>query len=130
MRTIARSVILATVSLCAAAAFAASRAVVNIPFDFTSQGKAFPAGQYVATLDVTHNILALNSATNTRLSAHWAAGPAESDPKDEQLILKFDDLGNGQTLRTIQLGSRITSKLNAPRHHHDAGSIVVASSGQ
>lgn len=125
-----RSVVLATASLCATAAFAATKAVVNIPFSFVSQGQAFPAGQYAATLDTFHNMLALKSTTNTKLSAQWIAGPADFNPNDEKLTLKFDDLGGRHTLRTMQLGPRITSRLDAPTRHHNAGSIAATMSGQ
>jgi hypothetical protein len=130
MRTIIRTVVLATASLCATAAFAADQAVVNIPFNFQSQGHAFPAGNYVATLDTNHNVLALRNASDTSVAAYWAAGPAEYNPTDEKLTLKFDDLGNSHTLRTLQLGPRITSRLDAPARHHDAGSIAATVSGQ
>jgi hypothetical protein len=130
MRTIARSAVLAAVSLCATAAFAVSRAVVDIPFSFVSQGQTFPAGKYIATLDLNHNVLALNNATETRLSARWTAGPADCDPNDEKLILKFDNLGNTHMLSTIQLGSRITPRLDARSRHHDAGSIEAELGGQ
>lgn len=131
MRTILRSAVLATVSvLCATAAFAVDRTVVNIPFNFVSQGKAFPAGQYIATLDLNHNVLSLSSATNTALSARWAAGPADCDPNNEKLILKFNDLGNTHMLSSIQLGPRITSRLDARSRHHHAGSIEAELGGQ
>jgi hypothetical protein len=130
MRIITRSVILATASLCATAAFAANRAVVNIPFNFVSKGESFPAGKYIATLDSNHNVLALSSMTNLRVSARWVAGPADYNPNDEKLTLKFDDLGDCHALRTMQLGPRITSRLDAPARHHDAGSIVATVSGQ
>ena len=130
MRVMTRSVILATASLCATAAFAADKAVVNIPFNFQSKGESFPAGRYIAALDRDHNVLALSSATNPSVSAHWIAGPADCNPNDEKLILKFDDQGNAHMLRTVQLGPRITSRLDAPARHHDAGSIVAEVSGQ
>jgi hypothetical protein len=129
MRIIVRSVVLATAALCATAAFAATKAVVDVPFNFTSQGQAFPAGQYVATLDLNHNVLGLQSMTNAKLSALWIATPAISNP-NEKLTLKFDDRGNSYTLRTVQLGSRITPRLDAPSRHHDAGSITATVSGQ
>ncbi len=78
--------------------------MVNIPFNFVSHGQAFPAGQYAATLDPYHNVLALSSTTNPRVSARWIAGPADDNPNNSKLILKFDDLGNTHTLRTVQLG--------------------------
>jgi hypothetical protein len=130
MRTMIRTLVFATASLVATAAFAADQAVVNIPFNFQSQGHAFPAGKYIATLDSTHSILALNNATDTRVSARWVAGPADYNPNDEKLTLKFDDLGNSRTLRSVQLGPRITSRLDAPARHHDAGSIAATVSGQ
>ena len=130
MRTIARSAVLAVVSLCATAAFAVDRAVVDVPFNFVSQGKAFPAGRYIASLDVNHNVLALNSATDTRVAARWAAGPADFDPNDEKLILKFSALGNIHTLSSVQLGPRITPRLDARSRHHDAGSIGAELGGQ
>ncbi|MGC2160550.1 MAG: hypothetical protein WA634_01450, partial [Silvibacterium sp.] len=124
------SAVLAAATLCATSAFAANKAVVNIPFNFVSQGHSFPAGQYVATVDTNHNVLALSSTTNTKVSAHWVAGPAGDNPNDEKLILKFDDLGNKHTLRTVQLGPEVTSRLDAPSRHHDAGSIAATVSGQ
>ena len=130
MRTIVRSVVLAAVSLCATAAFAVDKAVVDVPFNFVSQGKAFPAGQYIATLDVNHNVLSLSCAKNARISARWIAGPADYNPNDERLILKFNDLGNTHMLSTIQLGSRITSRLDARSRHHNAGSVEAELGGQ
>jgi hypothetical protein len=130
MRIVMRSVILAAASLCATAAFAASQAKVDIPFNFVSQGHVFPAGHYMASLDANHNVLALSSLSDTSISAHWVASPADYNPSNEKLTLKFDDQGNGYTLRTVQLGSRITSRLDAPARHHDAGSIAATVSGQ
>jgi hypothetical protein len=130
MRTVIRTVVLATASICATAAFAADQAVVNIPFNFQSQGHAFPAGNYVATVDRNHNVLALRNTADASVAAIWAAGPAEYNPSDEKLTLKFDDLGSSHTLRTVQLGSRITSRLDGPARHHDAGSIAATVNGQ
>jgi hypothetical protein len=130
MRIIIRSVILATASLCATAAFAADRAVVDIPFTFVSNGQNFPAGRYAATLDDSQNVLALTSTTDAKISAHWTAGPADFDPSQEKLTLKFDDQGGTHMLRTVQLGPRITSRLDAPVARHNAGSIADSASGQ
>lgn len=129
MKTAIHYAVLATAFLCATAAFAANKAVVNIPFNFASHGKTYPAGQYVATVDPLHNVLMLRSATNTKLSAHWITGPADSNPENEKLILMFDSLGNRHTLRTVQLGSRITSRLDAPSRR-DANSTLAEVRGQ
>jgi hypothetical protein len=129
MRIILRSVVLAIVSFCATAAFAVNKAEVNIPFNFVSQGHVFPAGHYFASLDADENILALSNVAHARVSARWVASQAECNPGDQKLILNFDGLGEGRTLRTVQLGSRITPRLDAPRHHN-ASSIVAEVSGQ
>jgi hypothetical protein len=42
----------------------------------------------------------------------------------------FDDAGSTHELHTVQLGTRITSVLDAPAQHHGAGSSVAAGSGQ
>jgi hypothetical protein len=127
MRNIIHSAVIATAILCTTAAFAANRAVVNIPFSFENNGHSYPAGQYVATLDTVHNVLVLSSETDTRVSAHWTVGPADSNPNDEKLTLTFDDLGNRHDLRTVQLGPRITSRLDTPSRH--SGETLMARVG-
>ncbi|HTW44427.1 MAG TPA: hypothetical protein VMD58_02685 [Acidobacteriaceae bacterium] len=130
MNNIIRSAIFATAAICATAAFAADRAVVDIPFNFVSQGKTFPAGRYAATLDQNQGVLALSNMDNANYSAHWTANPADFNPSNEKLTLKFDDLGHGHLLRTMQLGPRITSRLDAPVRRDNAGSIPAPESGQ
>lgn len=130
MRIILRSAVLATATLCATAAFAAEKTVVDIPFNFVSQGQTFPAGQYAATLDQNRNLITLSSTSNTKISATWSAGPADYKVGDEKLTLKFDDSGNSHSLRTVQLGPRVTSRLDVPSRHHDAGSIAATAVGQ
>ena len=130
MNTIIRSAIFATAAICATAAFAADRAVVDIPFNFVSQGKSFPAGRYAATLDLNHNVLELSNVSDASYSARWIAGPADFNPSDEKLTIKFDDLGPDRQLRTMQLGPRITSRLDAPVSRRNAGSIAATASGQ
>jgi hypothetical protein len=130
MRIMLRSVVLATATLCATAAFAAEKAVVDIPFNFVNQGHSYPAGKYAATLEPQFNLIRLSSMENAKVSASWVAGPADFDPTDEKLTLKFDDSGNSHFLRTVQLGPRVTSRLDAPSRHHDAGSIATTVNGQ
>jgi hypothetical protein len=130
MNNIIRSAIFATAAICATAAFAADRTVVDIPFNFVSQGMSFPAGRYAATMDSNQNVLELSNLYHPKVSAHWTARPAEFIPGAEKLTLKFDDLGQRHTLRTMQLGPRITSRLDAPGRRHNAGSIAATDSGQ
>lgn len=129
MTRIFQSAVIASAMLFATAAFAANRAVVNIPFNFQTHGKTFPAGQYIATVDLQHNLVTLASATDTRISACWIAGPTDSNPSDEKLTLTFDDHGSRHDLRTVQLGPRITSRLDAPSRH-EATMLTAKVSGQ
>ncbi|MGH9588032.1 MAG: hypothetical protein ACRD3F_13840 [Acidobacteriaceae bacterium] len=130
MRNILKSAVIASAMLFTTAAFAANRAVVNVPFNFETHGKAFPAGQYIATVDLQHNLVTLSSATDTKVSARWIAGPADSNPFDEKLTLTFDDHGGRHELRTVQLGSRITSRLDAPSSHESSTMLTARVGGQ
>lgn len=130
MRFMLRSLVLTSAALLATSAFAASKAVVNVPFNFESHGHAFPAGQYEVSLDTHYNVLTLASTSDTSESVMWAVGPTESNPAHPVARLKFDDAGYTHELHSIQLGARITSVLDAPAKHHDAGSSVVAAGGQ
>ncbi|HEX3469737.1 MAG TPA: hypothetical protein VHT28_01020 [Silvibacterium sp.] len=130
MRFILRSFVLTAAAFCATAAFAADRAVVNVPFNFETHGQAFPAGSYAVSLDSHENVLTLNSVSNTKQSITWAVSPADGDPASPVLHMTFDDAGYTHELHSIQLGTRITSVLDAPAKHHDAGSSVAAVSGQ
>jgi len=130
MRFMLRSLVLTSAALLATSAFAASKAVVNVPFNFESHGHAFPAGQYEVSLDAHANVLTLANTSDTSESVMWAVGPTDSNPAHPVARLKFDDAGYTHELHSIQLGSRITSVLDAPAKHHDAGSSVVAAGGQ
>jgi hypothetical protein len=128
MRFMLRTFALSSVAFCATAALAASN-TVNIPFNFESHGRAFPAGRYEVSLDSHANVLTLSNAETGR-SAMWIAGPAENNPASPKLRLKFDDAGYVHELHSIQLGSRITPVLDAPAKDHSAGSSVVTAGGQ
>lgn len=129
MKFMYQSAVLAAAFLCATAAFAANKAEVTIPFNFHVHGHNYPAGDYVATVDAFHNVLTLSSKTDTKISVRWITGPADSNPGDEKLILKFDGQGSRHDLSAVQLGSRITTKLDAsPRH--EATTAAGAVGGQ
>jgi hypothetical protein len=130
MRFMLRTLVLTSAALCATAAFAADRAVINVPFNFETHGQAFPAGRYAVSLDSNANVLTLRSNSNTRQSISWAVSPADCDPTSPVLHMTFDDAGYTHELHSIQLGTRITSVLDAPAKHHGAGSSVAAVSGQ
>jgi hypothetical protein len=130
MRFMLRSLVLTSAALCATAAFASDRAVATIPFNFEVHGTAFPAGDYAVSVDMKTNLLTLRGTSSTQRSMTWVASPAESNPREPVLRMKFDDAGNTHVLHSVQLGSRTTSVLDAPAKHHGAGSSVAAVSGQ
>jgi biopolymer transport protein ExbD len=113
MRTLINSALMTMLLLCATVALAAEKAEVTVPFTFNAQHQNFPAGTYLVTIDPHQNVLTLSSKTDTKLSARWITGPADANPQNEKLTLKFDDSASHHTLRTIQLGNRITSRLDA-----------------
>ena len=130
MRSMLRAIVLTSAALCATAAFAANKAVVSVPFNFESHGVAFPAGKYSASLDLNKNILTFRNIGEPSQSITWIVTPADATDIPAPLLVKFDDFGTAHELRTVQLGSRITPRLDAPAKHHDAGSLVAAVSGQ
>ena len=130
MRSMLRTIVLTSAALCATAAFAADKAVVNVPFNFETHGIAFPAGKYSATLDINKNVMTLRNIAEPSESIVWLVSPADETAIKSTLLMKFNDLGSTHELRTIQLGSRITPRLDAPARRHDAGSLVAAVSGQ
>ncbi|MBB6146173.1 hypothetical protein HNQ77_004145 [Silvibacterium bohemicum] len=130
MRSMLRSIALTSAALCATAAFAADRAVVNVPFNFETHGISFPAGKYDASLSMNKNILTLRNIADPKEAIVWAVSPADETAIQKPLLMKFDDQGSTRELRTVQLGSRITSRLDAPARRHDAGSLVAQVSGQ
>jgi len=130
MRFMLRSLVLTSAALCATAAFAAPKVVVNVPFNFETHGQAFPAGRYEVSLDSHANVLTLSNLENTSQSLMWVASPADESQGKPTLCMKFDDAGYTHQLHSIQLGPRITSVLDAPAKHHNAGSSVVTAGGQ
>ncbi|MBV8113349.1 MAG: hypothetical protein JO300_01310 [Silvibacterium sp.] len=130
MRSMIRSLVLTSAALFATAAFAADKAVVNVPFNFESHGQAYPAGQYQVSLDPSANVITLSNMANTAQSVRWTAGPADYDAGTPILRMKFDADGYNYELRSVQIARRITSVLDAPAKYHLAGSYVATVSGQ
>jgi hypothetical protein len=129
MRSTLRSLFLVPALLCATAALASDKAVVNVPFNFEAQGKAFPAGKYAVLLDQNDNVMTLRNEANASKVLEWAVSPTDSNP-NAAVSMKFDGSGDMRVLHSVQLGTRTTSVLDAPASSHDAGSSVAAASGQ
>jgi hypothetical protein len=127
MRSLLRNFLLAP-AMVAAAALATSSAMaensVNIPFNFTVAGKTLPAGKYQVVAGPLANTIRLTSDD----SAHnfvWAVAPGDPDPADQRTILTFDNFDQGHALRTVQVGNRITSRLDKPAREYTPTRVMA-----
>jgi hypothetical protein len=130
VHSLLRAFALTSAVLCASSAFAADHAKVTIAFNFETRGVSYPAGTYVATLDMNQSLLTLRNVQEPEESVQWLVSPADDKTIPVPLIMKFDDFEGTHLLRTVQFGPRITSRLDAPAKRHDAGSFVTAVGGQ
>ena len=104
MRSMIRTLMLASIAASATAAFASDSVIVNVPFSFETHGKAFPAGKYEVEFYSRAYALRLSSKTDTSKSFMWAAVPADYTPKMARLALKFDSEADGtHALRSVRL---------------------------
>ena len=110
MKFTLKSLVILSVALCATAAFAANLARVDVPFGFTAQGQSYPAGRYEVTTDTNQNFITLANAADASKHLTWQVGPA--DASMTPTVVTFDQAGNGYSLKTIQLGSKITPNLD------------------
>jgi hypothetical protein len=76
------------------------------------------------------SVLTLRNLAEPRESFTCLVSPADPSDISSPVLVKFDDHAGTFELRTIQFGSRITPRLDAPARRHDAGSLVAAVSGQ
>ena len=127
MRPIIRSFVLAAVSASATTACAFDRVTVNVPFNFESHGKTFPAGTYNVESASNHGFLTLSSKTDTKLFFTWIATPAEFGPNRSTLSLNFDIGADGtHALRSIRLGTLITPVLDVGERDVRQNSASIA----
>lgn len=115
MQITLRSVLLAA-GITAAAALApypaaAAGATVNVPFSFTASGKQCPAGAYNIRLEQMHQVVRLTSARG-HVNLVWLAAPGNPSPRDKRVVLRFDHIGSSYTLRSVQDGPAVTSRLD------------------
>jgi len=121
MRSILGKLFLAPVVL-AAVAFTATTAkadaTVKVPFSFTVAGKSCPAGLYTVKHDITRSMVTLTSK-NSPQAFTWVLGPGDAAPTTTAVILKFNEEGETHTLRSVQYGSLITSRLDKKTKHSE-----------
>jgi hypothetical protein len=90
---------------------ASAETTLKVPFNFTVQGKSWPAGLYTVQKDNTANQVMVFSK-ETLKGFGWVTTPGVTNPTDTRVILKFDESGDTHTLQTIQYGSVITPRLD------------------
>jgi hypothetical protein len=110
MRINVKALALSTVAFCATAAFAANQARVEVPFSFTAQGHSYPAGSYEVAVNNNNDIVTMVSKADPKMHISWTAGPGEAI--NLPALVKFDQVGADHALKTIQVGDKVTPKLD------------------
>jgi hypothetical protein len=89
---------------------AAAETTLKVPFSFTVAGQSMPAGTYSVSKDALHNVVTLKSMDASKTFSAVLV-PGDPAPGDRHVALKFDQSGNGHTLKSIQYGAGTTSSL-------------------
>jgi len=90
---------------------AKAETTLNVPFSFTVAGQTMPAGVYTVKQDVFHNVVILSNEDG-RKSFSYALRPGDPAPNEVHTSLKFEAVGDTHILRWIQVGSKLTSRLD------------------
>lgn len=110
MQIAVKSLVFSSAVFCAAAAFAANQARVEVPFSFTAQGQSYPAGSYEVSLDANHNFVTMASKLDAAKHITWSVGPAEA--AKTPAVVRFDATSGSYSLKTIQVGVSVTPVLD------------------
>ncbi|HEX8711004.1 MAG TPA: hypothetical protein VF730_03955 [Terracidiphilus sp.] len=115
MQNTHRSLLLAAIITAAAAlaphSASAANKSVNVPFSFMASGRQCPAGAYNVQLEKMNQVLRLTSPSG-HVNLVWLAGPGNPNPNDQRIVLRFDQAGSTYTLRSVQYGAAVTSRLD------------------
>ena len=107
--SILAAAVMAAAALTPSSAMAAE-ATLTVPFSFTAAGKTLPAGLYSVREDLRGDIVYLSSKQSSQTFS-WLIGPGP-DKKVDRVSLKFDHTGDSYALRSIQVGPKITARLD------------------
>lgn len=114
MRFMAIKSILAAIVVTAGASghVAKAETTLKVPFSFTVSGQTMPAGVYVVEQSPIHDMVIFrNKAASESFS--YMLKPGDAAPSAAHVALKFATDGENHVLRSIQLGSRTTSRLDS-----------------
>jgi hypothetical protein len=114
MRFMAFKSLLAAVVLTTAALgthAAKAETTLNIPFSFTVSGQTLPAGVYLVKNDVFHNVVVFRTKDATRTFS-YVLRPGSATADTAHVALKFGTDGDSHILRWIEVGTKMTSRLD------------------
>jgi hypothetical protein len=111
VKSILAAIVLTTAALSTHAAKAETN--LNVPFNFTVAGQTMPAGVYTVQQDIFHNMVTLRNKDASRSFA-YVLRPGDPTSNEVHVSLKFQNSGEGHILQSIQVGSRTTTRLDAP----------------
>jgi hypothetical protein len=103
---------------------ALAETMVNVPFNFTVNGKVCPAGLYSLDRNLTSNVVTLRN-DDWKSSFTWVAGGGDPAPTDTRVILRFDEEGQNHALQSVQYGNVITSRLDGKKKRTETGPTRV-----
>jgi hypothetical protein len=89
---------------------AKSETALNVPFSFTVSGQTMPAGVYTVQQDTFHHAVILRNRDGSRSFA-YALRPGDPASNEIHVSLRFETSGDTHILRWIQVGSKLTSRL-------------------
>ena len=88
---------------------ASAQSRIDVPFSFIAAGIHCPAGTYTIQENDWGSVVVLHGADR---SLSFLIGNGNPAPTDSRVILTFDRAGSSYALRTVQLRSEITARLD------------------
>lgn len=114
LKSVLAAVVITTAGLGTCAAKAETP--LNVPFSFTVAGKTMPAGLYLVNQDNFHNVVVLRTK-DAKESFSYVLRPGSATSDNAHVALKFESAGDSHILRWIEVGSKMTSRLeDGPVH--------------
>src|SRR5271156_2848215 len=115
LRFLLRCIVLASgiilaISLTTKTANAETR-ILNVPFNFSIDGKICPAGAYSIEGARNRGSVTLKNEDASQ-SFTWGLRPGDPGPTDTRVVLRFDKIGHLYALRSVQFESMITPRLD------------------
>jgi hypothetical protein len=99
------------VTTAASGHIARAETTLKVPFSFTVSGHAMPAGVYTVQESTFHNMVIFRNQDSTQ-SYSYTLQPGDDAPSAAHVALKFEAAGDQHVLRSIQFGSKTTSRLD------------------